>query len=288
MRISPSLSNRYIQPSATARRLFWHIFAIGAGHVPAVQEWPRNAKPGAQLLWVEQGGGTLQIGRKSYVLQTGKYWFYSTAADRVITPNSRITLVNAGIRFGGPGLDAWLEKLRLETNNEFELKPIWAGRVRQQYLALNRIINQRSPEWEWEIHERMNRVLKPFAVARGLLQPSDDLTPKISRVINCIAADPARNWKASELASASGVSYSRLRLLFRREVGETLHQYIQKNRLDLARELLADRGLRVKEIAERLHFPNEYYFSTFFRTQTGWTPSEFREHLASQKAPRMR
>jgi len=52
---------------------------------------------------------------------------------------------------------------------------------------------------------------------------------------------------------------------------------------DTVRDFIASHNpAALKEIAERLHFSNEYYFSTFFRRQTGSTPSEFRERLRPQ------
>jgi AraC-like DNA-binding protein len=40
--------------------------------------------------------------------------------------------------------------------------------------------------------------------------------------------------------------------------------------------LLADYSLTVKEVAERLNFSSEYYFSHFFRNAAGISPTEFR------------
>ncbi len=47
----------------------------------------------------------------------------------------------------------------------------------------------------------------------------------------------------------------------------------------MAQALLADQRLQVKEIAQRLNFRSEHYFSNFFHTKTGLTPTEFRRHL---------
>lgn len=104
------------------------------------------------------------------------------------------------------------------------------------------------------------------------------IASSVLRVLNTVSADPARDWKTTELARIAGLSPTRLRVHFRRAMRETLHQYIQRTRLNLARQLLTDPHLRIKQVAERLHFASEYYFSTLFRRQTGWTPSEFRSH----------
>jgi AraC-like DNA-binding protein len=50
--------------------------------------------------------------------------------------------------------------------------------------------------------------------------------------------------------------------------------------------LLSDQRLQIKEIAQRLHFASDYYFSYFFRQKTGMSPTEFRKHLGSMESMR--
>jgi AraC-like DNA-binding protein len=47
-------------------------------------------------------------------------------------------------------------------------------------------------------------------------------------------------------------------------------------RIDAARRLLSDPQLQIKEIAAEMGFSSEFYFSTYFRRETGMSPSEFR------------
>jgi len=98
-------------------------------------------------------------------------------------------------------------------------------------------------------------------------------------VLNAIAANPLRDWKARELAAIGKVSYSGLRALFHKSGNGTLHEHIQRARVDQARLLLADRRLSVKDVAAQLSFSSEFYFSHFFRHYAGMSPSEFRQHL---------
>ena len=90
-------------------------------------------------------------------------------------------------------------------------------------------------------------------------------------------AEPARDWRARELAGVAGVSDSRLRDHFQSARGETLHEFLQRTRLDLARRLLGDQHLAIKEVAQRLDFSSEFHFSRFFRRGAGMSPTQFRE-----------
>jgi AraC-like DNA-binding protein len=117
-------------------------------------------------------------------------------------------------------------------------------------------------------------------MARELLaSPHAELPVPMVRVLNAISANPARDWKALELASVAKISYSGLRTLFHASGHGTIHQHIQRARLDQARLLLADKRLSIKDVAAQLNFSSEFYFSHFFRHHTGITPTEFRQHL---------
>jgi two-component system response regulator YesN len=72
------------------------------------------------------------------------------------------------------------------------------------------------------------------------------------------------------------VSYSKLRDMFQQSLNRTLHGHLQSVRADQAKAMLADRAVSVKEVARRLNFSSEHYFSRFFRRATGLTPTQFR------------
>ncbi|MCX7843668.1 MAG: response regulator [Clostridia bacterium] len=65
--------------------------------------------------------------------------------------------------------------------------------------------------------------------------------------------------------------------LFKRETGQTLTNYIMDVRLNKAIELLKDPINKIYEIAEKVGFDDDKYFSKVFKKKFGVTPSEFRE-----------
>lgn len=77
------------------------------------------------------------------------------------------------------------------------------------------------------------------------------------------------------LAQECGFSEVYLRKLFSEYRGLTPKQYILELRLKKAKELLADSGLRVSEVAERCGFSSVYHFSRAFRISVGMPPREY-------------
>jgi AraC-like DNA-binding protein len=64
--------------------------------------------------------------------------------------------------------------------------------------------------------------------------------------------------------------------LFKKIFGITPYTYVLDKKIGFAKKLLMDTNLSVKEIATKLCFSDEYYFSNIFKKKTGLTPSQYR------------
>ncbi len=64
--------------------------------------------------------------------------------------------------------------------------------------------------------------------------------------------------------------------MYKRKTGKNLKDQINEYRLEKAKELLSDEGVRVSDVAAEVGFSNFSYFSTLFKKYTGVTPNEFR------------
>ncbi|MBB6431621.1 helix-turn-helix domain-containing protein [Algisphaera agarilytica] len=83
----------------------------------------------------------------------------------------------------------------------------------------------------------------------------------------------------SAMAEAYGLSYERLRKLFREKVGLPPGEYRIRRRIDRARTMIAERGLSNKAVAFELGYPDPFAFSKQFKKYVGMSPSAFRAHL---------
>jgi AraC-like DNA-binding protein len=210
-------------------------------------------------------------------------WLVDMSKPRTYIPKPGRFLTITGFRFGGPGLEFWHEEIRGKETSEFTVDDF--GFVKRTQTELLRLVRRRPAGWEWQAHVAITNMLGKLLMSRNLLvSPNAELPAPVVRVLNAIAANPLRDWKAKELAAIGKVSYSGLRAMFQACRQGTIHEHIQQARLDQARLLLADGRLSVKDVAAQLSFSSEFYFSHFFRHHTGMSPSEFRQHL--QMTPR--
>ena len=64
--------------------------------------------------------------------------------------------------------------------------------------------------------------------------------------------------------------------LFKQMFGVTPYAYVLDQKISFAKKLLSDTSLSIKQIADKLCFTDEYYFSNVFKKKTGLTPSQYR------------
>lgn len=70
---------------------------------------------------------------------------------------------------------------------------------------------------------------------------------------------------------------------FKKEFRLSPINYLIDKRLSEARWLLINTNETIQSIADRVGYPNHYYFTRLFQTRTGFTPSDYRERYSSEK-----
>lgn len=83
------------------------------------------------------------------------------------------------------------------------------------------------------------------------------------------------NISLQEIADRLKLSYSWFRKLFKNYTGLSPAKYQSQLRIQRAKEYLSDTTLSIKEIAFQMNFESITYFSAFFKSNVGMTPSEY-------------
>lgn len=80
-----------------------------------------------------------------------------------------------------------------------------------------------------------------------------------------------------EIATSMDISYSWMRKKFKQVVGISPNQYILQLRLQKARDLLTTTDNQIKYISDECGFKSPFYFSKYFKKDTGLSPILFRK-----------
>ena len=81
------------------------------------------------------------------------------------------------------------------------------------------------------------------------------------------------------------ISKSSLYREFTKSFGIGPHQYVLQKKIDLAKTLLRRTNFSVKDIADKLSFSDEFYFSNLFKKKTGISPTAFRKEASAGNIP---
>ncbi len=81
----------------------------------------------------------------------------------------------------------------------------------------------------------------------------------------------------NDIADYVRLSTGHLCVLFKKETGKTLNNYISEVRITQAKRLLEEKNLKVYEISEAVGFQSSQYFSQVFYKLAGMTPNEYQK-----------
>lgn len=81
----------------------------------------------------------------------------------------------------------------------------------------------------------------------------------------------------SEISAAIGVNNTYLSSLFHKEEGVTIQQYISREKIRLAENMLRYSSYEVRDISNYLSFCSQSYFGSVFKKQTGLSPAKYRK-----------
>ncbi len=111
------------------------------------------------------------------------------------------------------------------------------------------------------------------------------LDGRIRRAMDFLSCRFAKPVNFQEAAEHCGLSLSRFGHLFREQTGETPGQFVERQRVEHARQLLAFTSRSIASIAGEVGYESAFYFSNRFRKQVGCSPREYRTKLHAKPFP---
>jgi len=121
--------------------------------------------------------------------------------------------------------------------------------------------------------------LPPRAVVTRLstdVIASDDAD--VNRAIRFIHERAGRGMNVADVLTHMGMSHATLQQRMKRAVGRTIHEEIERTRLNRVKELLLLPDKTIKQVAHETGFSSVQYMTRVFRATVGETPARYRNH----------
>lgn len=100
---------------------------------------------------------------------------------------------------------------------------------------------------------------------------------KLRRATEYINEHLENDLTLAEIAAVADLSQYHFAREFRKSIGKTPQQYLMLQRVERAKQLLAQPELPLVEVSLRTGFKNQSHFTTLFRKYTNFTPKIWRE-----------
>ena len=113
---------------------------------------------------------------------------------------------------------------------------------------------------------------------------------RLQQVFSYVRENVAANLSVADMARVVGISQYYFSKLFKTSTGTTPHQYVMRQRVERAQELLCQSQTPLVSVATQVGFETQSHFTSVFRRLLGVTPKRYREmrqlDMASQQDER--
>lgn len=115
-----------------------------------------------------------------------------------------------------------------------------------------------------------------YYISQYTMQHQHRHSDLVGRIIRIIRERYMENLTIGMIADEVFVTQNYICLIFKREMGMTLNNYLTKVRMEKACSLLEETMLKVWQIAQMTGYENTHYFSTVFKKHMGMQPQQYR------------
>jgi AraC-like DNA-binding protein len=256
----------------------FRIHLIGVYYSEGGPEWGSHGKAESDFLHhidlVLSGRRQVVHNGKVVELTPGYAWFLpgATPVERRCKEKFKVYYLKFRCEWL-PGVDPlldWPERrpIRLGRWTETTLRRDWQlgqGHVVRSLLLLQSQIQS----WLAKSLPNLDQIILNHIQTHGRFQPAFDVIEKR------LGAD----LRVEILASALRLPVAAFSMAFARSTGLSPKAYLNRRLNQEAIKLLSRSDALVKEVADRLRFTDEYYFSRFFKKLNGVPPADYRKKL---------
>ena len=143
------------------------------------------------------------------------------------------------------------------------------------FVEMNSTFNRFSPNKDYLLSNMFKTIwlkLSEYWQAQG----TPEISLKVEQMMDYLRKRVFSKAPRHELGQKFGYTPEYVNYLFKKELGITPTQFVNREKVLVAFDLLKNEGLSVREVSERLGFCDQYHFSKLFKKVIGLNPSYFK------------
>ncbi len=136
-------------------------------------------------------------------------------------------------------------------------------------------ISEPGPYAQFRILSALQQII--LRIVDAFNQEPKKADPRMEKVLHAISSKMDVYKSVEDLAEIAGLSPNRFINEFKAYTGYSPMDYLNREKLRVAKLMLADLDRSITDIAFELDFSTTQYFATMFKKYTGMTPTQFRD-----------
>lgn len=149
--------------------------------------------------------------------------------------------------------------------------------VHQSFRLLLKEWNGKQPGYEWRCKLAFLSLVDEVVRLESMKRDEHSNAIGMERVIQYINAHFSEPIDRERLAAYANLSPSYFSTVFKQQTGYSPVQYVNKVRIDQAKQLLRSTALPIAEVSSHVGFEDSFYFARLFSKATGFSPRDYRK-----------
>ena len=245
--------------------------------------------PAVEILYPVEGGYTVQVGTKEFLLAKGDVLIIPPGSLHSYTPPEEgeriVLLIDYGLLRPVEGMDMLMQSLSPALLISPAAYPSLHEKIQEIMEKVICEYDQNAPFAEAMILSHLMELMAVLGragvdrVSHTESFPRDqrqEMVARFMKVCSYITEHMTENLTTDELAEVAGFSRFYFSRLFKEFTGLTCHEYLTSQRLIAAEQLLKQADLSITDIALSTGFSTPSGFTRTFKQQKGITPMEYR------------
>lgn len=231
-----------------------------------------------QIIYITKGEGVFETSGRHYDVKPGSIIMVFPGVRHFYKPVYEIGWMEYWVGFKGGHFELLRERGFLNPQEPF-IEIGLQNNVLDLYNEIIAEVRDQKPLYQIVASSKILALIAEInACARRRAQASH--AAQVVEAAKCMMVEKIYgDIDINSIATALGISASRLNEIFKTYTSMTPYQYYIHIKIHAAKSLLEQGDLSVKEVAYRLGFEDQYHFSRLFKKKTGIAPSQWRAFM---------
>lgn len=270
--VAPESEYFVYSPSRSALEMFFYPLQCGHFIYESGYNLQRESYNSFLLMYIQKGELILEFEGQTACITAGH--FVLLDCYRFHAYSSTTGWECLWCHFDGVTARNWYTNIVSHLGNIFSMP--------DPYPALNKLADiynifaSGKPVREPLLSKYLTDILTSFLLYTPLEKKKNNYTNMAEEIMNYISEHFKEDITTEELAAHAGLSQYHFIRTFKKETGFTPHEYVLNTRIAVAKYLLKNTDMLVKDICFDTGFTNESIFCSAFKRHQGMTPAQYR------------